>query len=255
MIRLYDARNYYRVLLERDITGLAPRTVLDQMNHLEEPAIWVWDGATGNKLRREIYPEYKLKRTPPSKDIFAGFKQMQEILKHTAVIQIEVPGYEADDVIAQIARHYADERIGIYSNDWDFAQLQAQFSGRIFIGAKQKTSVPDKLVRHYKALVGDSSDNIPGVKGFGQKTWDSLGEKAIENLMYDIIYDNPIEEMPGLSKMSHAWLQVAENRKLVHKFWDIVGFLEVPWELITKHMTVGRPNYAKADAILKEFML
>lgn len=254
MINIYDGNNYYRKTLETDITGFAPRGILNEMLAPKDVTIWCWDGSNGNAKRREIYPEYKRNRGPVKKDIYAGFDQLKEILKHTAVYQVEVPGYEADDVIAALARRHADQKIAIYSNDYDFSQLHAEFPDSIFTGAKRKASVPDHLVKHYKTLVGDPSDNIPGIKGFGEKAWEALGEGVAEYLISDLVTFDTFEK-DGLTPAVINWLNVPDNREMIRKFWTIIGFIDVPLELINEHTIKGVPDFAKADAILKEFML
>lgn len=256
MINIYDGNNYYRVMLETDFTGFAPRAIMTAMQASDEVNIWCWDGEKGNSLRRQIYDGYKRNRTPLKKDIYAGFELIKEVLTHTSAIQVEVPGYEADDVVATLSRGFAkrNEQVAIYSNDYDFAQLSAEFPANIFVGARSKVSVPPKLIRHYKAMVGDPSDNIPGIAGFGEKAWNSLGEERIEKLMIDLFNDDKFDP-DGLTPRVVNWLGSRENREAVVKYWDIVGFYDVPEAKLEDGMTIGINNPAKAEAILERFML
>lgn len=248
MIAIYDANNYVRRVLETDATGLAPRTILSTVNNSQDIVLFVWDGLGGNKKRREIYPAYKQGRAPIKKDIFAGFEMVEETLRFSPAIQIKVPGFEADDVIAELTRHYAREgdQIAIYSTDLDYLQLSGQFPDRVFCGCKPK--VPADLVRYYKICVGDPSDNIPGIKGFGQKTWDEIDKPALKAWVDKIIKDGVVDDigLPPRIKPS------VDDIRLYNR---IVAFWPVPFDLISEHMTVGKPDYAAADAHLKRYFL
>ena len=118
MIAIYDGNNYARRVLETDPTGLAPRTLLTKLLNPGHAVIWVWDGAFGNARRRQIYDGYKRQRTAPPPQINDGFNLIEDVLKFTPTIQVRVKGYEGDDVIASLTRHYVKvgEQITIYSN-------------------------------------------------------------------------------------------------------------------------------------------
>lgn len=257
MINIYDGNNYYRKQLETDHTGLAPRGILNAMQMSQDINIWCWDGLDANARRREYYPEYKRNRKPLEKDIYAGFDLLKDVLRHTNVIQIEVPGYEADDVIATVTRQYAHrDKIAIYSNDYDLLQLASEFPDRVFVGAQPKASVPNKSIRAYKCLVGDPSDNIPGIKGFGEKAWESLTPKMAEALLACVMSEHE-DNLDGynITKQTRNWLENKDNVELLRKFWYIVTLMSVPLELIHENTVKGDGNSAAAEAILKEFML
>jgi len=248
MLNIYDANNYLRLLLERDITGLTPRTILNMVNDSNDPAVFVWDGPGGLRRRREIYDGYKRNRPPLKSDITTSFQIIEEVLKHTKAIQVRVPGYEADDVIAALAREYAKngEQVAIYSNDQDFGQLVGEYPTRIFAGYKPKEDVPAHLTRYYKLTVGDPSDNIPGIKGFGKKTWAETNKAALTKWIDDIIERGEIRDigLPPRIKVDPDQLRL---------FSQIIAFLPISLDEISKHMTVGTPNYAAADEYLKRF--
>lgn len=248
-IRIYDGNNYVRLLLEVDHTGLVPRNIWSEVYHTNDVVLWVWDGLGGNARRRAIYPEYKRNRTPPKKDIYAGFDVVEEVLKHSKAIQVRVPGYEGDDVVAALARHYAaqGDTVSIYSNDADMLQLTGEFPDRIFCGARIKDNVPPHLIKYYKVTVGDSSDNIPGIAGFGQKSWDSLNKDCLARFIDDVVAG--VEPTVDLELPSRCKV----DPDLIRAFWNIVSFLPVPFDEMSKHMTVGTPNYYEADAYLKRF--
>ncbi|CCV12887.1 5'-3' exonuclease [Mesorhizobium sp. STM 4661] len=247
-MKIYDANNYVRRVLETDITGLAPRTILNTVDQARDTVLFVWDGLGGNSKRREIYPEYKRGRPPMKKDIFAGFDMVEETLKHSAAIQVKLPGFEADDVIAALTRHYAKagDQISIYSTDMDFLQLTGEFPKNVFCGCNPK--VDPKLVTYYKVCVGDTSDNIPGIKGFGEKTWDETDKGLLKAWVDDILTKRVVRDigLPGRVKVDIDAMIV----------WSkIINFLPVPLSLISEHMTVGKPNYDAADNYLKQWFL
>lgn len=250
-IRIYDGNNYVRRVLETDHTGLAPRTILNEVNTTDEVVIFVWDGAGANARRREIYSEYKRNRKPLKKDIYAGFDTVEEVLKFSKAIQVRVPGYEADDVIAALARHYATagDIVSIYSNDADMLQLVAEFPNNVFTGARIKDHVPPHLIKYYKVTVGDSSDNIPGIPGFGEKAWNEVDKDLLSTFVDEVVAG--VEPTTKLELPSRC--KVDPDR--LRDYWNIVSFLPVPFDLMSENMTVGTPNPQKADEYLKEWML
>ena len=249
MIRIFDGNNYYRRELEQNPTGMAPRAMLAGVKPGD---MWVWDGFNSNARRRELFPGYKVGREKPGANIYASFKLLQEVLTHSTAIQIQVPEYEADDVVATVARRLAEQghQVGIHSNDLDFLQLSAEFPRHVFCGCNPK--IPADLVRYYKVCVGDPSDKIPGIKGFGQKTWDGVDKTALKDAIHRWVAGELVP-LDGLSKASLNWLE--ENLSQVATYWKVVGFYEVPPDLIDQHTRIGKPNYAAADARLKEFFL
>jgi DNA polymerase I len=135
--------------------------------------------ARGKTFRHEAYREYKAGRDAQPEDLAAQFPLAREIVDALALPIVEVPRYEADDVIATLVRvapegaaisivstdrdlmQLVDERVhlldGIRNRRYDPAEVEARFG------------VPPDKVLDLRALVGDTSDNIPGVKGIGEK--------------------------------------------------------------------------------------
>ena len=249
-IKLYDGMNYIRILYEGPRAARAPRNVMVEMLNLrpDEFAIWCWDGKGSKGPRLAIYPEYKAKRTAQPTEIWATINLIRDMLRHTRAIQVQVPGFEADDVIAQMTCQYVSEghTVHIHSNDGDFGQL-LQLPGVTFNG---KLKAPAEYLRLYKTCVGDPSDNIPGIKGFGQKAWDEFPKKELlETLTAVMAGKQPA--LDAFKPQTKMWLE--ENPALLKAFWDIVGFLPVPKELINDNTTIGKENVEYADATLKEF--
>ncbi len=171
----------------------------------------VFDPPRAETFRREIYPEYKANRETIPEELLQQMPYIRQIVQALNIPALEAPGFEADDLIATLARRYAAEgvEITVVTGDKDLMQI---VDDRITLldTMKDKRSgpnevlerfgVPPKLVQDVLGLAGDSSDNIPGVPGIGEKTaaelvqrfgslesvleWKSLvnGKKRRENL-------------------------------------------------------------------------
>ncbi|MBX9929731.1 MAG: DNA polymerase I [Gemmatimonadaceae bacterium] len=157
--------------------------------HRPEYLGWVHDA--GLSFRHELYPEYKATRErlepEQQQDFDAGVERVEQLLKAYRVPLLELEGYEADDVIGTLARQASAAGVNavIVSGDKDFMQLVGPgtwilnpWHGRPGAttekwydkaSAHERLGVPAKHVIDYLALVGDTSDNVPGVKGIGDK--------------------------------------------------------------------------------------
>ncbi len=151
---------------------------------------WVQDA--GDSFRTEVYPEYKSTRQKLGAELQADFDssvvRIQQLLEAFRVPVVTVPGYEADDVIGSLARQGVERgyQVVVVSGDKDFYQLiEPQVAllnpGRGGPGAVdeqwvdasnagERLGVPPAQVADYLALVGDASDNVPGVEWVGEKS-------------------------------------------------------------------------------------
>ncbi len=132
-------------------------------------------------FRNEIYADYKAHRPPPPDDLIPQFALVREATEALNVPAVELPGYEADDLIATYARQAADAgaEVTIVSSDKDLMQLVddriTMFDAmkNVRIGREQvieKFGVGPERVIDVQELAGDSTDNVPGVPGIGVKT-------------------------------------------------------------------------------------
>ena len=139
----------------------------------------VWD-SKGPTQRKKEYEAYKATRPEPPSDLFI---QKEDIIKFIELINmcsVAKTGYEADDLIASLAKENKDKQTVIISADKDMSQLLTDkniliidpFKDRIIDAQelKQEKGFDPEKVPFYFSLLGDSSDNIPGVKGVGKKT-------------------------------------------------------------------------------------
>lgn len=140
----------------------------------------------GGNFRHELYTEYKANRQETPEDITASVPYIKRILQAMRIPILEVPGYEADDVIGTLSAKACEAGFEVYmvTPDKDFGQL---IRPSVFIYKQTKTGTgierigPEQIREHYGiddprlvidilALWGDASDNIPGVPGIGEKS-------------------------------------------------------------------------------------
>lgn len=149
-------------------------------NFAKVPAAVVFD-ARGKSFRSTLYPEYKANRKAMPEDLVTQVEYVHRLVKALGYPLIVVPGVEADDVLGSYAREAQSRQIStlICTGDKDLAQLVGE-GVRLYDGMKEVFYDHDAVVNKYGvgpehiidllALMGDSSDNIPGMKGVGDKT-------------------------------------------------------------------------------------
>ena len=165
-----------------------------QTKHAPEYLGWVHDA--GLSFRHERYPAYKATREKLSDELQADFDQgmvrIEQLLAANRIPILSLDGYEADDVIGTMARQGVEAGLNvvIVSGDKDFQQLVRPGVWLLnpgrggpasvdehWVGVEngsERLGVPPERVTDFLALVGDSSDNVPGVKGIGEKTAQEL---------------------------------------------------------------------------------
>lgn len=135
----------------------------------------VFDPKGGADLRKEMYAGYKALREPQPDDMRPQMKYIQKIVPHFGWTLVCEPGYEADDAIASYARSYQGEVV-ILSKDKDFFQLvddrvsvyHPDTKTRFFpADVREKFGVEPSQFRDYLSFLGDTSDCVPGIKGWG----------------------------------------------------------------------------------------
>jgi DNA polymerase-1 len=137
--------------------------------------------AKGKSFRNDMYAEYKAHRPPMPDDLRSQIEPIHQIITAMGLPLLVIDGVEADDVIGTLARQATESQIEtlISTGDKDMAQLVSehvtlmdtmkdQLTDRQ--GVIDKFGVPPELIVDYLALMGDSSDNIPGMAGVGDKT-------------------------------------------------------------------------------------
>ena len=206
-------RAYYAMIRAPRVTSKGLNTsavfgfcnTLDEILKKENPShIAVCFDPKGGTFRHEVYPEYKAQREAQPEDITRSLPYIKEIIKAHNIPVIEIPGYEADDVIGTLSRMAEKEGFTTYmmTPDKDYGQLVTEKvfmyrpalkgSGFEVRGVKQVCdlygiSSPEQVI-DMLALEGDASDNIPGCPGVGEKTAVKLINEwgSVENLLENV---------------------------------------------------------------------
>ncbi len=213
-----------------------------------------WDGPE-RTARHEAYADYKANRPTMADDLKGQLPEIRRVLAAYRIPIVEIPGYEADDVIGTLATKAAANGfdVVIVTADKDMMQLVAPgirifHTGReIFLdeaGVKEFFGVAPGQVADVLALMGDSVDNIPGVPGVGQvtaKKWIST-YGSLEKLL------QKTDEIPG--KMGESLRQHREDALLSRRLAGIPTDLPVPFEPET--LKRSEPDLEKLKAIFSE---
>lgn len=157
--------------------------------------------AKGPSFRKEMYPDYKANRPPMPEDLIAQQEPIRNIVKAMGLTSLEIEGIEADDIIATLTEKALAEgfEVVIVSADKDFYQLLSdkvmmydpnpkRESAMTPADFAEKFGIRPEQFLDVQGLMGDSSDNIPGVPGVGEKTAVKLiGEhETLENLYQNL---------------------------------------------------------------------
>ncbi|MCL4066669.1 DNA polymerase I [Pseudomonas sp. GX19020] len=200
-------------------------------------------------FRNDIYPDYKANRPPPPKDLRPQFPLTREATRAFNVACIEQPGYEADDIIATLAR-LAVEAGGsatIISSDKDLMQL-VRPGVDILEPMKNRQIGPDEVFEKFgvgpdrvidvQALAGDAVDNVPGAPGIGLKTAALLINEygSLEELL----------ERAGEIKQPKRRETLIDNRDQILTSKQLVSLdADVPLEVTLDQLEVLKPDAEK----------
>ena len=139
-------------------------------------------------FRKELYPEYKANRTEPPEELIPQFGIVEELIHVLGIPEVRMARYEADDIIGSVATQWKNEfeEILIASGDKDLMQfvdgpvkMLDTMKDKVYEreDVKDKMGVYPEQIVDYLSLIGDSSDNIPGVPGIGPKGAQNLLEE------------------------------------------------------------------------------
>ncbi|MDO5297428.1 MAG: 5'-3' exonuclease H3TH domain-containing protein [bacterium] len=227
--------------------------------------IAAFESSTPN-FRRELDGNYKANRreTPPS--LAEQIPLVMEMCRHLGITVLNADGYEADDVLATLAKRYsaAGAEIVIVSNDKDLAQV-LQFPGvsLLHITGKKgeyQTLQADDIPKVYGvsaekipawlALMGDSADNIIGVKGIGEKT---AAKMLNEHSLDELLNDPAAGGARFGSKLTAAKEQVLHNLKLTQICFEVPLAEEIAGETAAlKAIDVARAREFFAELQMKQ---
>ena len=224
--------------------------------HQPEYLGWVHD--SGLSFRHERYPAYKATREKLTEELQSdfdrGMDRICEMLDAYRIPIMTLPGYEADDVIGTLVAKSVDAGVNVVvvSGDKDFQQLVKPGVWLLnpgrggpanveehWVGVEngdERLGVAPEFVTDYLALVGDSSDNIPGVRGIGDKTASEL-VKQYGHLESILAHAGEITK----KRPREALLEHAENARLSKELVTIRDDLPVPFDL--ESLRIKQPDH------------
>ncbi|CAM7995963.1 DNA polymerase I [Atlantibacter hermannii] len=207
--------------------------------------------AKGKTFRDELFEHYKSHRPPMPDDLRAQIEPLHAMVKAMGLPLLAVSGVEADDVIGTLAREAekAGRPVLISTGDKDMAQLVTPDITLIntmtntILGPEEvvtKYGVPPELIIDFLALMGDSSDNIPGVPGVGEKTAQALLQ-GLGGL--DTLFAEP-EKIAGLSFRGAKTMaaKLAEHKEVAYLSYQLATIkTDVELELTCDRLEVKQP--------------
>jgi DNA polymerase-1 len=258
----YIYRAYFAIRHLSNSKGLATNAVYGFVNMLLKVAreqqpdhLAVVFDARGPTFRKELFPEYKANRAHMPEDLVPQVPIIKEVVRAFNMPAIEKEGFEADDIIATLAKKFAAEglEVTVVTGDKDLMQI---VSGRIRLLDTMKDKVsgleevaerfggPPEKVIEVQALAGDSSDNIPGVPGIGEKTAVKLIQEfgSVENLLANL------DQVKG--KVQEKLREFGELARLSKKLVTLVDDMEL--DLDYDNFALGEPNRPALTALFKE---
>lgn len=210
-------------------------------------------------FRHQAYDGYKATRKPMPDDLALQMPLIKEILHAMGIRTAELPGYEADDLIGTLSARMGGEgvQVSILSGDRDGLQLvndhvrlmlpvsrSGQTTTEVFDRAAvlEKYGVDPERLIDVKAIMGDASDNIPGVRGIGEK-----GALALiaEYGTLDAVYESLDSIRPALAS------KLTESKDIAYLSRELATICkDAPIDLTTEDLRLGTPDREKLGALL-----
>ncbi|MFO7765466.1 MAG: DNA polymerase I [Pelovirga sp.] len=208
----------------------------------------------GPTFRKDMYPDYKANRAEMPEDLVTQIPIIKQIVQAFRMPVLELAGYEADDIIATLARRFAMQglEVTVVTGDKDLMQIVDR-QIRLLDTMKRKVSgpkevmerfgVPPEQVLEVLGLAGDSSDNIPGVPGIGEKTASALIQEfgSIDNMLANI------DAVKGKKRQENL-RQFADQARLSRQLVALVDDLQIDAHL--ESLILEEPD---ADALYALF--
>jgi 5'-3' exonuclease len=216
------------------------------------------------QFRLEIQPEYKANRPPMPDDLRSQLDIIEELIEAFGWHVVGLEGYEADDLIAAIAVDCQDDSIRFVTADKDLCQIitnrvkmlapNHKGGGLMLRGPDEvveKFGIPPEKIIDYLALIGDSSDNIPGVQGVGPKTAVKL-----------LLEAESIEKMlaqPELISNVKLRDKIVANTEILRRNIDLVTLRtdlpDAPWQSKPECLKRSAPDWEKIRLLCEEYNL
>jgi DNA polymerase-1 len=246
------------------IFGFASMLVKILTDYGPKATVVVWDA--GSSGRKELYTEYKAQRSTRPDLLKEQWPHLEPLVEAFGYRNLAVPGYEADDVIASIverARH-ADPPIPVMvvTGDRDAYQLVDNGTVRIMTtsrgitdtrvydrdGVIDRYGIPPELIPDFIGLKGDTSDNIPGVPGIGDKTAADLLQRfgSLEGVL------DSIDDISG-AKRKQNLTEHAEAARISKQL--ATAKREIPLDLDLAEFVAAEPDRSRLREVFREFEL
>jgi DNA polymerase-1 len=243
------------------IFGFASMLVKIISEYGVKPTLVVWDA--GMSGREEVYDEYKAGRRERPDLLSEQWPHLHPLVESFGYENVKVPGYEADDVIATLARraHGQGLEVMVVTGDRDLFQLiepgvRVMATGRGITDTKiydrdavlDRYGIPPDLVPDFVGLKGDTSDNIPGVPGIGDKTASQLLQEwgDLEGVLSNI------DAISG-AKRKQNLTEHAENARISKELATAQRDIELDIDVV--HVAAREPDRSRLRETFREFEL
>ena len=252
-MRIVDGNNLLHRVADGVGYGVHPvREVYSRFCSPPETTIIVWDGPYSKKRRQEIFPEYKSNRRPKEESKFQFFEIAKGVLRFTPVIQIEIPGWEADDIIGTlINKYHKKNNLVVETNDGDYWQHKDKCLLPLVTKKWHGMSADECLL--YKSTVGESKGEGTGIKGFGIKAWEALNDETKRGMILAAKLEDQdrfftLTDLPKKFRTTEAFGQMC-------LCWKLKSYWTVPEEEIDKHIQQGRLSIPAAEIFMEKFLI
>ena len=257
----YIYRAYFAIRHLSNSQGMATNAIfgftnmlLKVMRELQPDHLAVIFDSKGPTFRKELYPEYKANRAAMPEDLVPQIPYIKKVVEGFNLPAIEKAGFEADDIIATLAKEFAAQgmEVTVVTGDKDLMQIVSD-RVRLLDTMKDKVSGPAEVAERFggvdkvvevQALAGDSSDNVPGVPGIGEKTAKALIDEFgdIETLLASL------DRVKGKRREN---LEVyAEQARLSKRLVTLVDSVEL--DVDYDDFALGEPDREALTALFKE---
>ncbi|MBE0500074.1 MAG: DNA polymerase I [Desulfuromonadales bacterium] len=257
----YIYRAYYAIRHLSNSQGMATNAIygftnmlLKVIREMQPDHLAVIFDSKGPTFRKEIYPEYKANRSAMPDDLVPQIPYIKRVVAAFNLPGVEMPGFEADDIIATLAKRFAAQgmEVTVVTGDKDLMQVVTD-RVRLLDTMKDKISGPAEVMERFggadkvievQALAGDSSDNVPGVPGIGEKTAKQLIDEygSVENLLANL------DQLKG--KRRENLETYAEQARLSKQLVTLIDDMEL--DLDYDNFALSEPDRQALTALFKE---
>lgn len=243
--------------------------LISQYQYPLSEIVVTFDNPYSKTQRKEIYPEYKVGRKESDPNLFEQLNILVKLLKAEGIAVLSFKHFEADDVCYAIARrvYQAGGKSLIISRDHDLLQiLQIPNTIMLLDSTKENRFIQRHnffevyefdldFFPYYKAVKGDSSDNIDGIKGIGDKTLNLIAKYFQDkDIPYKDIFtiDTNVED----NKIKKSLIKIQEEKEKMERNMKLMNFFDLPESFILEDIKKYQiPEYNKADDIYNQLQI